>query len=205
MKLPCLYMLLNPCFFQKWYGGIPTWLRTQNPPVWVQILFLFCFMFLNILFALFRTTKNDKSALRFICPCFQWLFDLFSCSLSAPQSPAFCFLGWCINIHFQNSNSSFLPFSFKCYKKMLRNVCIATSVFFHILFHPLHFSLNPNSLTRSNAMILGVSALSVGRIYTSTNCGGKLVKQCWNCSPMPNHSPYTPYEEYFSLCAIDDV
>lgn len=48
---------------------------------------------LNTLFALFRITKNDKSALRFTCPWFDWLFDFLSCSLSVPSSPAFYFSG----------------------------------------------------------------------------------------------------------------
>lgn len=91
------------------------------------------------------------------------------------------------------------------FQKMLQNVCIATGVFSHIFFHPLHFILNPNRLRRPRHQGSLHLALSVGRIYTSTSCENQSVKQCWNCSPIPNCIPYTPYEPYFGLCAMEDV
>lgn len=86
----CLSMMLNCCFCQKLFGGVPVQLQHRIHPLRFKFQFWFVSC-LNTLFALFRITKNDKSALRFTCLPFDWLFYFLSCSLRALTSPAFFF------------------------------------------------------------------------------------------------------------------
>lgn len=183
-------MMLNCCFCQKWYGGVPVRLH----PLWFKFYFWFVSC-LNTLFALFRITKNDKSALRFTCP-FEWLIFL---AAHLVLSLILCFLFSGLVYKYPLSEQWHLVSSIllQVLQKMLWNVCIANSVFLHILFHPLHFILKLSNLTRWYAVILGLVS---GENLNQHKLWKQLSKEA-NCSPVPNHIPYILYEKCFVLWA----